>query len=79
MVTLTQQRVLVFAAAVVALIAVYLFIRYSRFGKMMRATAQNPNGAALTGINIKLVHAYTFALACGLAALSGALVGPTVM
>jgi branched-chain amino acid transport system permease protein len=78
-VTLTQQRVLVFAAAVVALVAVYLFIRYSRFGKMMRATAQNPNGAALTGINIKLVHAYTFALACGLAALSGALVGPTVM
>ncbi|MCW2241100.1 branched-chain amino acid ABC transporter permease [Azospirillum canadense] len=78
-ITLTQQRVLVFAAAVVALIGVYLFLRYSRFGKMMRATAQNPDGAALTGINIKLVHGYTFALACGLAALAGALVGPTVM
>lgn len=78
-VVLTQQRALIFGAAVLALVAVYLFIKYSRFGKMMRATAQNPDGAALTGINIGLVHTYTFALACGLAALSGALVGPTVM
>jgi branched-chain amino acid transport system permease protein len=59
--------------------ALYAFIRYSRFGKMMRATAQNPEGAALTGIDIGFVHAYTFAMACGLAALAGALVGPTVM
>jgi branched-chain amino acid transport system permease protein len=46
---------------------------------MMQATAQHPEGAALTGINTRFVHSYTFALACALAALSGALVGPTTM
>ncbi|MGF7159461.1 branched-chain amino acid transport system permease protein [Rhodoligotrophos appendicifer] len=75
----TQQRLVVFAVGVVVLIALYLFIKNSSMGKMMRATAQNAEGAALTGINIRRVHAWTFALACGLAAVAGALVGPTAM
>jgi branched-chain amino acid transport system permease protein len=75
----TQQRLLVIAVAFVMIAATYWFIRYTRMGKMMQATAQNPEGAQLTGINTGFVHAYTFAFACGLAALSGALVGPTAM
>jgi branched-chain amino acid transport system permease protein len=78
-IVLTQQRVLIFGVAAVAIAALYAFLRFSRLGKMMRATAQNPEGAALTGVNIGFVHAYTFAFACGLAGLAGALVGPTVM
>jgi branched-chain amino acid transport system permease protein len=78
-IVMTQQRLLIFVTAAIVIAALYAFIRYSRFGKMMRATAQNPEGAALTGIDIGFVHAYTFAMACGLAALAGALVGPTVM
>lgn len=75
----TQQRVLVFSVGVIVLIGLYYFIKNSAMGKMMRATAQNPEGAALTGINIRRVHAVTFLLACGLASLAGALVGPTAM
>jgi branched-chain amino acid transport system permease protein len=75
----TQQRVLIFLVAAIVLALLYAFIRYTSIGKMMRATAQNAEGAALTGINVGLVHTYTFALACGLAALAGALVGPTAM
>jgi len=75
----TQQRVLIFVVAAVVLALLYAFIRYTSIGKMMRATAQNAEGAALTGINVGFVHTYTFALACGLAALAGALVGPTAM
>jgi branched-chain amino acid transport system permease protein len=78
-IVLTQQRALVFVAAVVVLCATYAAIRWTTFGKMMRATAQNPEGAALTGINIRFVHTFTFVLACGLAALAGALVGPLAM
>jgi branched-chain amino acid transport system permease protein len=77
--TLTQQRILIFAVAIAVLGATYAMIRYTLFGKMMRATAQSPDGAALTGINIRFVHAVTFILAYGLAALAGALVGPTAM
>ena len=74
---LTVQRVIVFGAALVLIGLVHLFIRYTTLGRMMQATAQNPEGAALTGINIDWVHTYTFALACGLAAAAGALLGPT--
>lgn len=78
-VIVTQQRVVIIGVGILVLIALYFFIKNSAMGKMMRATAQNSEGAALTGINISRVHAFTFALACGLAALAGALVGPTAM
>jgi ABC-type uncharacterized transport system permease subunit len=45
----TQQRLLVIAVALVMIAATYWFIRFTRMGKMMQATAQNPEGAALTG------------------------------
>jgi branched-chain amino acid transport system permease protein len=76
---LTVQRLIVLLAAVVLIALVYLFIRYTTLGKMMRATAQNREGAALSGVDIDRIYAYTFALACGLAAAAGALLGPTAM
>ena len=78
-ITVTEQRIGVVLVASAMIAATYWFIKHTRMGKMMQATAQNPEGAALSGINTKYVHAYTFALACALAALSGALVGPTAM
>lgn len=78
-VIMTQQRALIFTVGVVVLVGLYLFIRHTSMGRMMRATAQNPEGAALTGVNIRNVYTVTFILACGLAALAGALVGPTSM
>lgn len=78
-ITVTEQRIGVILVASAMIAATYWFIKHTRMGKMMQATAQNPEGAALSGINTKYVHAYTFALACALAALSGALVGPTAM
>lgn len=76
---LTQQRILIFGVGAVTLLLLYLFIKNTTMGKMMRATAQNPEGAALTGVDIRRVYTVTFVLACGLAALAGALVGPTAM
>lgn len=74
---MTLQRLIVLLAAIVLVGLVYLFIRFSTMGKMMQATAQNRDGAALSGVSIDMVYAVTFALACGLAAASGALLGPT--
>jgi len=76
---LTWQRIIVMAASAALIGLVYLFIRYTTMGKMMQATAQNRDGAALSGVDIDWVHTYTFALACGLAAAAGALLGPTAV
>lgn len=75
-VTLTQQRVLLFGVALLLIVAVYAFIRFTRMGKMIQATAQEPTGAALTGINVDWVHAYTMALGGALAGAAGAMVAP---
>ena len=75
----TWQRIIVLAVASVLLVLVHVFIRRTVMGKMMQATAQNREGAALIGIHIDWVYAYTFALASSLAAAGGAMLGATAM
>ncbi len=48
----------------------------TRFGKAIVATAQNPKGASLVGIDIPKVYMSTFAISAGLAAAGGALLAP---
>lgn len=76
---LTWQRAFIVAsgAGFVALLA--YFLKYTTAGKLVRATAQNAEGAALIGINVGAVRSLTFGLGGGLAALSGGLLGATVM
>jgi branched-chain amino acid transport system permease protein len=75
----TWQRIIVLVVASILLVLVHLFIRRTTMGKMMQATAQNIEGAALVGIHIDWVYAYTFALASCLAAVAGAMLGATAM
>lgn len=52
------------------------FLHLSAWGKVIQATAQNRFGAAIAGIDTTRVNLGIFALAGGLAALSGALLAP---
>jgi branched-chain amino acid transport system permease protein len=58
------------------LIGAYLFIQHSFWGKQIRAVAQNRFAASIAGIDTRRVSMLVFALAGGLAALSGALLAP---
>src|SRR4029450_12438580 len=51
------------------------FVRYSKLGKAMRATAQNPTAAALMGINVERVIAATFAIGGALAGVASVVYG----
>jgi branched-chain amino acid transport system permease protein len=53
---------------------VYLFLRFSRTGKAIRATAQNAQVAQVCGVNIERIYMITYGLAAALAAAGGALV-----
>ena len=59
--------------AVAVIIVVALVIRYSYWGRQIQAVAQNRLGASLAGIDTAKASAIVFALAGGLAAISGAL------
>lgn len=76
---LTQQRVFIVLLGTLIMVLLHLGLKHTTAGKLMRATAQDRDGAMLIGINIHRVHSVTFGLGCGLAGLSGALMGATMV
>jgi branched-chain amino acid transport system permease protein len=69
-----QNRVISFAMAVIISAAVYLFLKYHRLGKAVRATALNAEVAMVCGINVRRIYVMTTGLAAALAVAGGALV-----
>jgi branched-chain amino acid transport system permease protein len=58
-------------AAVVGMVALSLFVRRSRTGRAMQATAQDPDTARLMGINTDRIIVTAFVLGASLAAIAG--------
>ena len=69
-----QNRVISFVMAVVISMAVYLFLKRSRLGKAVRATALNAEVAMVCGIDVRRIYLLTTGLAAALAVAGGALV-----
>ena len=72
----SNQRVIILAAACSTLAALFLFLRYHRQGAAIRAVAQNPVSAQAVGIPLTRIFTLTLGLGCGLAGLGGALIAP---
>ena len=65
---------LILVTSTLAMIALSLFIRFTKMGKAMRATAQNRKMALLLGINADRSISLTFLVGSALAALGGVLI-----
>jgi branched-chain amino acid transport system permease protein len=77
-VVLPLQRLYVIVAAVVLLGALGIFLRKSRLGWALRATAQDPEAAALQGISITQTARIAMCIGAALAGVAGALTAPLV-
>ncbi|MFC3834259.1 branched-chain amino acid ABC transporter permease [Deinococcus rufus] len=77
-VSVTQQSLLVILASALLMLALYAFFERTLAGKALRATAVNRLGARLVGISPSSAGQLTFALAAGIGALGGMLIGPSV-
>jgi branched-chain amino acid transport system permease protein len=64
------------ATSLAVAIACLLLIRYSRFGKIVRAAAQNASMVSVLGIRVPVYFAALFGLGCALAGMAGALAAP---
>jgi branched-subunit amino acid ABC-type transport system permease component len=64
----------VLSAAIIG--ALYLFLKFGKYGIWIRATTQDRVMAAAMGIPVPLVHTTVFAIGAGMAAASGVLFGP---
>lgn len=72
--TLTYLQGFIIIASVILMIALQTFIRKTRLGKAMRATAQDKKMASLVGIDIDAVIVATFIIGSVLAAAAGVMV-----
>jgi len=66
---------LTLAVAIAVVGGLHLFLHRTRFGSMMRATAQDVDSAELVGINSRSVYAWATAIAVATAALGGLFLG----
>jgi len=71
-ISIGQLDVLILATAVLLLGALHLLLRYTRMGRAIRATAEDPGTAGLIGIDARAVYAMATALALAMAAVAGA-------
>lgn len=74
-IALRTSQVLTVGAMVIAVGALFWFLRRTRTGKAMRAYADNEDLALLSGINPERVVRITWVLSAGLATLAGVLYG----
>ncbi len=74
MVTVSEIKVVAFVAALALGAALFLFLKKSRLGQAIRATAQNARAARIMGINTDHVYATTFALNAAICGAAGSLV-----
>jgi branched-chain amino acid transport system permease protein len=67
-----------FALAIAITTVLYLFLTRTDTGRAVRATSQNPEAAALMGIDVDRVSAVTFGLGTALAGAAGVLLAPSL-
>jgi branched-chain amino acid transport system permease protein len=72
----THQQLLTLVVALVLVIGLHSFLIRTRYGRELRAVAQDTEMAALMGIPVERVYLFAIALSTGLAAAAGALVAP---
>ena len=74
-VMLSRERFVAIIIALILTLALYLFLKETKYGLAMTASAQNREGALMQGINPNVMSAMVVAIGSGLAAVGGALGG----
>lgn len=72
-VSVSSSRAVTFVVAVALVLATWAFLRYTRTGRSIRATAQNPTAAGYVGIDTDRIYRVTMAMGAALAGAAGAL------
>ena len=75
-IVLSLPRVVAFAVAMALCLALLAFLRWTYWGKAVRATAEDREITRVMGIDTGRVYSLTFATGAGLAGIAGALLLP---
>lgn len=70
------EKLAVFLGTLVMVGGVIVFVNYFRVGQALQAVSQDPEAAALMGINVNRISAMGVSISCGLAGVAGGLIAP---
>jgi branched-chain amino acid transport system permease protein len=73
-VVVPKMKLIAFVGAIVLTAALYVYLQNTRSGRAIRAVAQNPEAAALVGIDVEHTRAMTFGLSSAIAGGVGAFI-----
>src|SRR5699024_6432415 len=80
-VRITFQQLLAFVTAIILIVAIWIVLSKTNYGRIVRAVSQDREMAAILGVNSERVFLYVMGFSSALAATAGILVSPflTVM
>lgn len=73
------QQLVVLGCSIAGMLAFWVFFRFTRAGKFMQATADNPKAAKLMGLRIERVHMFTFGISAAMAGAAATLMAPLTL
>jgi branched-chain amino acid transport system permease protein len=76
---LSMERLVIIPVCVALIAGLFAFVNWARLGRAMRAVAQDPDAAALQGIDVTFISCLAFAIGCALAAAAGGLIAPVFL
>jgi branched-chain amino acid transport system permease protein len=76
-ITVSEIKLVAFVGAFIVAGIMVVFLKYSRLGQAIRATAQDARAARILGVDTQRVYATTFALNAAICGAAGALVAMT--
>lgn len=71
---ITPLQIIIIVSAIILLVLLWLFVKYSKIGKTMRAVADNSELAKISGINIEKIKAVSFLVGSGIAGFAAVLI-----
>ena len=74
-----KLEVLILSSALVLMIVLFLFFRYSKLGLAMKATQQNSIAARIVGVRTNRILMMTWGISSAVGAVAGLLISPTMM
>jgi len=72
---LTTNQIFIILICILVAVGIFLMLRHTHLGRLMRATSDNPELSEIRGIAVERVYVYTWIIACALAALGGIFMG----
>ncbi|MDH3232129.1 MAG: branched-chain amino acid ABC transporter permease [Alphaproteobacteria bacterium] len=78
-VVLSRQDIAIFVIAVAVMVLLFSFFQFTKLGRALRATSENPRAATLVGIPVRRMRTLIWGIAAALSAVAGVLVAPKLL